>query len=57
MSRGRLVRLTFTTPLAELRIDPPASIPPAVFEDRRRRIGNRLAFHHFDRAPAIEDFG
>jgi hypothetical protein len=42
--------------LAELRIAPPVSFLPAILEDRRRRIGNRLAVHHFDRAPEIEDF-
>jgi hypothetical protein len=41
--------------LAELHIDPPASFLPAIFEDRRRQIGNRLAFHHFDRDPEIRD--
>lgn len=42
--------------LAELRIDPPSSFLPAILEDRRRQIGNRLAIHHFDREPEIEDF-
>jgi hypothetical protein len=42
--------------LAELRIAPPASFLPAILEDRRQRIGNRLAVHHFDRAPEVEDF-
>lgn len=42
---------TLTMRLAELRIEPPATFLPAIFEDRRRRIINRLAFHHFDRGP------
>ena len=47
---------TLTARLAELCIAPPASFLPAILEDRRRRIGNRLAVHHFDRAPEIDDF-
>lgn len=47
---------TLSARLAELHIDPPPSFLPAILDDRRRQIGNRLAVHHFDRAPEIEDF-
>lgn len=47
---------TLTARLAELRIAPPVSFLPAILDDRCRQIGNRLAIHHFDRAPEIEDF-
>lgn len=47
---------TLGTRLAELGIDPPASFLPAILEDQLRQTGNRLAIHHFDRAPEIEDF-
>ncbi len=45
---------TLAARLAELRIDPPASFLPAIIEDRRRQIGNRLALHYFDREPEVE---
>ena len=45
-----------TDRLAVLNIEPPATFLPAILEDRRRQIGNRLAFHHFDRDPEIRDF-
>ena len=46
---------TLTARLAELRIDPPATFLPAIVDDRRRQVGNRLARHHFDREPEVED--
>jgi hypothetical protein len=46
---------TLAARLAEMRIDPPASFLPAILDDRRLQVGNRLALHHFDREPEVED--
>lgn len=44
---------TLTARLAKMGIDPPATFLPAIFEDRRRQVGNRLALHYFDREPEV----